>query len=598
MPSYTIFSPALAGLAQNQPSIKLVETYTPDNSNTRVYNGEIVRVESRMKEFYDSNSIKIACPSAYYTITGVSTGAKTFTVATNLTATFVNGFQFRVNGSTGNDKIYTTVSSSFSTTTTIIVSETVSDATADGKIFTGSTPVMRYHTLVDNLGDEYLFVFTKYHIFHWQGITKTLIPLWTVSSPNSVVRWSTASFFNKVLVTNNVDLPLYWDADTPSSNFAPVSSVNGLDVGGGEYVTKAKVVTTFNNYAIWANLTYKVLGEKPQALIASVIQNEQNYNDINDGGEWIIDGSDAITGFGYDQDFMIIFKEESIHKMWFTGTADVFNRVRLSDSTGCMAPDSIINDAAGNLYFFSTQKEIFVLNNASASDIIKGLVNQIKDSLAYDIRSTYVKELNELWWAIPYGAGATNNNKILTFDVTNQIWSQRDIPVSAFGCYKRLTDYTWDTLPFDSWDEWSWESWDSVQAVAGYPIDLVGDYSGYTYAVIGSTKDDTTDFTSYFVLSTDFGSKSALPYFKRWLFSQFYFEPESIGSTITVEVKQDNEKSWQLAGTISIDGISEDLLIVDLPVDFRAKTNLIKISATNSFKFVGAYFEYETMSQR
>jgi len=57
------------------------------------------------------------------TITSASQTNKTFRVATDLTATFVAGLAFRVSGSTGgaatgNDKLYTVVSSAYTTYTT------------------------------------------------------------------------------------------------------------------------------------------------------------------------------------------------------------------------------------------------------------------------------------------------------------------------------------------------------------------------------------------------------------------------------------------------------------------------------------------------
>jgi len=67
-------------------------------------------------------------------ITAVSVANKTFTVAGDQTATFVAGQPFIVAGSTGNDKIYTTVSSAFGAATVITVYETVLSAVADGNI--------------------------------------------------------------------------------------------------------------------------------------------------------------------------------------------------------------------------------------------------------------------------------------------------------------------------------------------------------------------------------------------------------------------------------------------------------------------------------
>lgn len=86
-----------------------------------------------------------------YDIVGVDTSAKTFSVAGDQTAKFVQGKKLRVRLSTGNNGLYTIVSSSYDNTNTIIVvSEAIPDGTADGKIYlngfffyTGTTTTMR-----------------------------------------------------------------------------------------------------------------------------------------------------------------------------------------------------------------------------------------------------------------------------------------------------------------------------------------------------------------------------------------------------------------------------------------------------------------------
>jgi hypothetical protein len=72
-----------------------------------------------------------------YTIDAVSTGSKTFTISDDgdLSSTFPDGRMMQVNGSTGNDGIYTVASTSWSSPNFIItVSETPASAVADGTI--------------------------------------------------------------------------------------------------------------------------------------------------------------------------------------------------------------------------------------------------------------------------------------------------------------------------------------------------------------------------------------------------------------------------------------------------------------------------------
>ncbi len=61
-------------------------------------------------------------------------GTNFFTVATDLTAKFIPGITFEVSGSTGNDGIYTVVSSVFGAATDIVVAEVIADITVDGNV--------------------------------------------------------------------------------------------------------------------------------------------------------------------------------------------------------------------------------------------------------------------------------------------------------------------------------------------------------------------------------------------------------------------------------------------------------------------------------
>ena len=70
-----------------------------------------------------------------HAITGVSTGSKTFSVATDITGLLTVGERIRVAGSTGNDGWYTIVSMAFDAPNTVItVVETPADATVDGTL--------------------------------------------------------------------------------------------------------------------------------------------------------------------------------------------------------------------------------------------------------------------------------------------------------------------------------------------------------------------------------------------------------------------------------------------------------------------------------
>ncbi len=70
-----------------------------------------------------------------FAITGVNTGASTFTIAGSYLRLFNPGYKFSVDSSTGNDATYKVASSEKSGNTTVVtVTGTIPDATVDGNI--------------------------------------------------------------------------------------------------------------------------------------------------------------------------------------------------------------------------------------------------------------------------------------------------------------------------------------------------------------------------------------------------------------------------------------------------------------------------------
>ena len=90
-------------------------------------------------------------------------------------------------------------------------------------------------------------------------------------------------------------------------------------------------------------------------------------------------------------------------------------------------------------------------------------------------------------------------------------------------------------------------------------------------------------------LHTDLTDKKGLSFYKRLLDMDLYVRKEDSG-TLTIEIKRDNETTWQTVGTIDLSG-DEDILIQHLAVDLRAKTFLIKVSGTDHYRFLGILFK-------
>ncbi len=131
---------------------------------------------------------------------------------------------------------------------------------------------------------------------------------------------------------------------------------------------------------------------------------------------------------------------------------------------------------------------------------------------------------------------------------------------------------------------------------SGYKNDVCSDDSGFTYILNRSFTDDGATYESFFVLSTDLSGKKTLHTNKRLLDIFSYFDNKGMG-TAKVYVKRNNEPVWQEAGEISLTG-EEETIIKHLPVDFLAKTYLIKFVFWNDFEFIGMITEAVPIGDR
>lgn len=470
------------------------------------------------------------------------------------------------------------------------------DANGDQQVATDGNPVIKYHRHISTAGTEYLFCCTKAHIYLWNQSGGSYTLKFTCSS--DCIHWSLASINGKVIATNWQDKVQVWDDSSAGSDFAPLGSASGLDLDGGTtYLTKAKYVTVFEGYVIFAytqegGTTYK------DRLRHSSYNDETDYDESGTGDTGSIDfpGKDYIVGFGHfgkNKTDLAVFKSESHYHLWLTEAPEVFNTRSLNHKIGLLAPDALARDADGILYYLASDRSIRILGGPEISRPKDPTLKQIHPSYDDYASAHYVQEKAHILFSIPYGNAATGNNKVLCYQTKEKVWQEFDFAIRAFGHFSRQTTYTIDTIPYDSIDEIGWATIDTVEAISRYPLDIASDYSGHSWNLYGAETDAGNSYTGYCVLSTDLAEKQVLSEFKRINNARFIFEREASG-TVTVSVKQDTASSFESVGSVDLTDITlPKFVFVDLPMDVRARHFLIKMSATNRFRFVGAIFSYE-----
>lgn len=616
---FGIVTPKL-GLADSVPSILLREAFIQEGSENIIERyGEYRRVRGRLPEFLDiTDRAKIAMPTDVFTITGINTGTKTITISGDHSAgntALAAGDTIRVNGGTTTVNNVEFTVASLPTTSTIVVTESISATGATkGFVFVGTTPALAYHRHVKKkTGVEYELVGTAYNIFLWTYSSRSFTVKHTCAS--ACTRWEICTHddetnFDNVYATNNVDKVLWWNvASSVAGSFAVLDdALNGLDIDGSStFIVKAKHITSFEKCLMVGYLTDSDSEVHTQRVVGAAIdtggaQVDFQY-EVSTSDAWKKDFSNTpafMMGFGRSGNNIIIgtgpdAKTGRIYRGWLTTEDTPFAWVEETLKVGVISADSFCNSKDGRLFFLATDLTVRELNTPTpVSSLIDKKIRTLNTSVAEYVQATFIDQYNMIALALPLGSSTTNNKLLCIFVDTGQ-WFEQDIPVRCFGDYTQQETYTYETLPFSTYDDWGaeWLIYDTSVNVAGFPLDICADYSGYTYDMFRADTDAGSAITGTLIFGTtlDPGGETFQRYKRANYGARFYFNREASG-TVTIEVKRDKESTWQSVGTVSlVDTALPDVVAVHLPFNVRARHFTWKLSSSSYFEFLGAFFE-------
>lgn len=355
---------------------------------------------------------------------------------------------------------------------------------------------------------------------------------------------------------------------------------------------------TGNTAYYLGGIAWSALGDEFNWLISS--NDAGAWNSSSDATTYYLPGADYVSGFGAVDGTLIIFKEGSIHSLWSVSTALIWNTQQLDSIVGCKAPDSIIADAKKHLYFFATDMSIREIRGTKLSIPLRPIMQDVPVDLVPGIRSLYVRENQELWWAIPTpvdGVAPDANNVVIAYDTETQIWSEMIFPVTAFGQYSNQFEYTWDTLPYLTWDSWP-GTWDGAQLSSDWPMDLAGGANGETYLLHSSNTDIGEVYSGTLVITTDLAGKQKLGDYKRVQAIEILASCGSSTDEMTVEIRSDGG-SFVSVGTISLYQSSQPQYVRKrLSFDIRGEAFEIRFTAGNYFEFLGCIFDFVMAGQQ
>lgn len=400
--------------------------------------------------------------------------------------------------------------------------------------------------------------------------------------------WTIDNFNETLIATNNgVDYPIYWTGTGQVANMTEEFKCKALSAFGGRVVASHLISggTSFPKNRRWSGL--------------------DDYLDWggtgSDAGEvQLIDLTGGIAKTIVYRDFLFTFSSDSIMRSWAVVTDDIFNNKIVRADLGTKAAHSfmVYRDV---MYFYCTQDSTFRRFDGFYDNVlstgIQNLARSINVAKEHLIQAYFVNNERQLMWAIPYLDSSTLSHILISdLDMKDQPWSLIEMDTVSFGTYTQGVDLEWDSLPYDEWASWDWDSWLGNDDAAETRLDMVADGNGKVYQLNATRQDDGEDYTSYIVFNTDMADKKKLQIYKRFLKVQFYMRNAPTG-TMTLEVKRDNESEWITAGTINLNA-GRDINVIELPVDFLAKSFQIKLSTEYDFQLIGMIFWYIEIGDR
>lgn len=204
----------------------------------------------------------------------------------------------------------------------------------------------------------------------------------------------------------------------------------GIEYATGLFLTKAKYVTTFENY-LELGYTYENGISHPQRIRWSDVGNETLWK-TGDAGSNETEGADFIKGFKIYAGQLIIFKEKSRIKQWLISTSEVWNWVVLPGDIGLLSNHSIVEDPDGRVYLLASDITFREMEAGEISHDIDPIVKLIEPSSAHLVQGVYIEKTGEIWWSIPYDNAL--NNKVITYN-KNGSWGELGLDISCFGDY-------------------------------------------------------------------------------------------------------------------------------------------------------------------
>lgn len=310
-----------------------------------------------------------------------------------------------------------------------------------------------------------------------------------------------------IIITNYIDAIRKW-----------TGSGNAAALGGSP--PKAKYVTYLSPYTLLAYINNGAT-VNPWKIQWPDTSNPEVWTGGNSGSALISDEPSAIQNIAKLDEYVAVYKKESLALGRKVDTSDVFSFDTIKTGIGLASPRGFVG-AEGQHYFMG-QNDFFVWNGVRIESIGKAVrdevFSQVDRNKINRCHALHVQELNEVWFFIVV-SGGTWPSQVWKYNYRLGFW--------YFDTCSNLTAaIKWQRINTQSWDDdtGTWDSaqdiWDSGMSIANWEDIVFGDSSGYSLNLDYTTTNDNGVAVSAQFVTKDF-TGDMLEFSKRWLKLDFF----------------------------------------------------------------------------
>ncbi len=366
--------------------------------------------------------------------------------------------------------------------------------------FYPSEPVMNFYSYYNtDDGDEVTFGFDTQFVYKFTyaiGWQREIVgvPVWTGNNSNFYYacnyRGVTSDIYN-LYVVNYVVNDLIW-----YYNGATWAQVGPLLTTAANGIQTSRIIIPFKDRLIMLNT--KELVAAANKIYPNRIRYSQNGDPLQvdawrediagKGGFLEIPNNESIVSVGFIKDRLIIFCEESVWELAYTGNELLpFILQQINSELGI--------DATGSLVQFDKVVLGFGTKGLLESNGINvDRIDQLIPYTLFDVsnennspeRVNGIRDFfNELaYWTFNSSEKSDSNtglypNTILVYDYINQTWSYNDDTVTAFGYYFQQLNIAWQDFS-NSWED-SDLVWRDPSLQSKFRTIIAGNQQGFTF---------------------------------------------------------------------------------------------------------------------